>query len=321
MNEDCLKLTTYFGERQRSGDRFVAEAMLDLFGEHQIASSILLRGIAGFGPRHHLRTDQTLSMSEDPPVAVIAVDTRNKIDELLDPVLAIKARGLLTLERARLLTDDIGPVELSDELHEATKLTVYVGRKERVYGVPAYIALCDLMYRRELAGASVFLGVDGTAHGHRQRARFFDRNTDVPVMIIAVGSGERIGRVLPEIGGLIRRPLITLERIRVCKRDGSTAGTTPRVARHRRTRPVDVAEADGLYLRSRTPRRPTHPPRAGPGTPGSASPPAALRYCAGSGDFTAITNRTATSYFNSSAMSRRSPSSSTPRTTSPNLSM
>ena len=221
MNEDCLKLTTYFGERQRSGDRFVAEAMLDLFGEHQIASSILLRGIAGFGPRHHLRTDQTLSMSEDPPVAVIAVDTRNKIDELLDPVLAIKARGLLTLERARLLTDDIGPVELSDELHEATKLTVYVGRKERVYGVPAYIALCDLMYRRELAGASVFLGVDGTAHGHRQRARFFDRNTDVPVMIIAVGSGERIGRVLPEIGGLIRRPLITLERIRVCKRDGS----------------------------------------------------------------------------------------------------
>ena len=247
MNEDCLKLTTYFGERQRSGDRFVAEAMLDLFGEHQIASSILLRGIAGFGPRHHLRTDQTLSMSEDPPVAVIAVDTRNKIDELLDPVLAIKARGLLTLERARLLTDDIGPVELSDELHEATKLTVYVGRKERVYGVPAYIALCDLMYRRELAGASVFLGVDGTAHGHRQRARFFDRNTDVPVMIIAVGSGERIGRVLPEIGGLIRRPLITLERVRVCKRDGPAAGTTPRVARHRRTRPRSMWQKLMVY--------------------------------------------------------------------------
>ena len=124
------------------------------------------------------------------------------------------------LERARLLQDGIGPVELSDELHEATKLTVYVGRKERVYGVPAYIALCDLMYRRELAGASVFLGVDGTAHGHRQRAKFFDRNADVPVMIIAVGSGERIGRLLPELGGLIRRPLITLERVRVCKRDG-----------------------------------------------------------------------------------------------------
>ena len=27
-------------------------------------------------------------------------------------------------------------------------------------------------------------------------------------------------RVLPELGGLIRRPLITVERVRVCKRDG-----------------------------------------------------------------------------------------------------
>ena len=140
MNEDCLKLTTYFGERQRSGDRFVAEAMLDLFGEREIASSIMLRGIAGFGLRHHLRTDQTLSMSEDPPVAVIAVDTKTKIDEVLDPLLAIKKRGLLTLERARLLRDEIDPIEIPEELHEATKLSVYVGRKELVYGVPAYLA-------------------------------------------------------------------------------------------------------------------------------------------------------------------------------------
>lgn len=76
------------------------------------------------------------------------------------------------------------------------------------------------MYRRGLAGASVFLGVDGTAHEHRQRAKFFGRNADVPMMIVAVGSGELIGRVLPELGGLLRRPLITIERVRVCKRDG-----------------------------------------------------------------------------------------------------
>ena len=220
MNEDCLKLTTYFGERQRTDGRFLAEAMLDLFGERQIASSIMLRGIAGFGLRHHLRTDQSLSMSEDPPVAVIAVDTKATIETVLDPLLAIKKRGLMTLERARLLCDDIGPIELADERHEATKLTIYVGRKERVYGVPAYVALCDLMYRRNLAGASVFLGVDGTAHGQRERARFFNRNADVPMMIIAVGSGQQIGRVLPELGGLLRRPLITIERVRVCKRDG-----------------------------------------------------------------------------------------------------
>ena len=220
MYDACLKLTTYFGERQRTDGRFLADAMLDLYGQRQVASSIMLRGIAGFGLRHHLRTDQSLSLSEDPPVAVVAVDTAPVINGLLGPLIEMKKRGLLTLERARLLRDDLGIIGLSDELHEATKLTIYVGRKERVYGVPAYIALCDLMYRRQLAGASVFLGVDGTSHGLRTRAQFFDRNADVPVMIVAVGSSDRIGKVLPELGGLLRRPLITIERVRICKRDG-----------------------------------------------------------------------------------------------------
>lgn len=220
MDQDCLKLSAYFGERQRVGRQFVAEAMLGLYEERCVATSIALRGIAGFGSRHHFRTDQSLSLSEDPPVAIIAVDTKPVIDGLLESVLAVNKTGLISLERARLLDDDIHSIELSDEYHEATKLTIYVGRKERVFGVPAYIAVCDLLYRRDLAGASVFLGVDGTARGQRQRAKFFGRNTDVPMMIIAVGSGERIGRVLTEIGGLIRHPVVTLERVRVCKRDG-----------------------------------------------------------------------------------------------------
>ena len=105
MNDDCLKLTTYFGERDRTGDRFLADALLDIYGQHEVEVSLLLRGAAGFG-------------------------------------------------------------------------------------------------------------VDGTAHGARQRAKFFGRNADV-------GDGHRIARVLPELGGLLRRPLATLERVRVCKRDGA----------------------------------------------------------------------------------------------------
>jgi hypothetical protein len=40
MNKPCLKLTAYFGERQRAaGDsaRFLADEMLDLFGTSQVA--------------------------------------------------------------------------------------------------------------------------------------------------------------------------------------------------------------------------------------------------------------------------------------------
>jgi len=219
MTTDCLKLTSYFGERQRANGKFLAEALFDLYAQYQIATSVMLRGIAGFGLCHHLRTDESLSMSEDPPVAVIAVDTRDKIEEVLDRQTALTKRGLITLERARLFGDD-DEISFADRHHEATKLTVYVGRKQEVYGVPAYYAIVDLLRRRELAGASVFLGVDGTAFGKRQRARFFGRNADVPMMIIAVDSRGQVARVLNELPGLMRRPLITVERLQVCKRDG-----------------------------------------------------------------------------------------------------
>jgi PII-like signaling protein len=211
------KLTTYFGERQRNGGAFVADALLELYGRHEIAASILLRGTEGFGLKHHLRTDRSLSLSEDLPLVAVAVDTRPRIEAVLGPALALTRTGLVTLEGARLLDDTAvaGP-------DEATKLTVYLGRQERVYRVPAFVAVCDLLHRRGVDGATALLGVDGTAHGRRQRAAFFSRNAEVPMMIIAVGAGEQISRVLPELGALLRRPLLTLERVRVCKRDGQS---------------------------------------------------------------------------------------------------
>jgi PII-like signaling protein len=209
------KLTSYFGERQRSGGAFVADALLELYGRHEIAASILLRGTEGFGLKHHLRTDRSLSLSEDLPLVAVAVDTRPRIEAVLGPARALTPAGLVTVEGARLLADTAvaGP-------DEATKLTVYLGRQERVYRVPAFVAVCDLLHRRGIDGATALLGVDGTAHGRRQRAAFFSRNAEVPMMIIAVGAGEQIGRVLPELGALLRRPLLTLERVRVCKQDG-----------------------------------------------------------------------------------------------------
>ena len=224
MNVDGLKLTSYFGERKRSGRRFLADALMDVYGRQQLTTSIMLRGAEGFGLKHQLRTDHSLTLSEDLPAVAVAVDRRERIETVLDQTAAL-GPGLITLERARLLTGDITPVAFAEETHDATKLTVYLGRQERVYRVPAFIAVCDLLHRRGIAGASVLLGVDGTRHGIRERARFFGRNTQVPMMVIAVGSGERIARVLPELGGLLREPLFTLERVRVCKRDGQLVET------------------------------------------------------------------------------------------------
>ena len=200
MSETRLKLTTYFGERQRTGDRFLADALFDLYARHKVGTSVLLRGVEGFGAKHHLRSDVVLTLSEDLPLVSVAVDAVDRIEGVLDEVHALERHGLVTLERAR----------TGGDLDGETKLTIYAGRQDRIGELVA------LLRSHSIAGAIALLGVDGTVDGVRRRARFLTPNPTVPIMIIAVGAADRIATVLPEL----QRWPTTLERVRICKRDG-----------------------------------------------------------------------------------------------------
>jgi len=239
VSRGALKLTVYFGERDRAGGGFLADALTEINARHELPASLILRGVEGFGVKHHLRTDRLLTLSEDLPVVSVAVGEVEPVQRALADVERLRFDGLVTLERARLLTEDLASAAVGEEPGEATKLTVYVGRQERVGRVPAHEAIVSLLQRHGVAGATVLLGVDGTAHGVRQRARFFARNAQVPMMVIAVGDGQRIAAALPEVGRLLRRPLATLERVRVCKRDGR---------RLAEPREVPATDASGLNL-------------------------------------------------------------------------
>jgi PII-like signaling protein len=222
MVEDGLRLTAYIGERDRADGRLLADALLDVFAREGVRTSVLLRGIEGFGIKHRLQTERLLTLSEDLPLLAIALDTPARIEVVLEQVRALSRHGVITLERARLLSGLGAEVELDpDGGLDAVKLTVYVGRQERTGGRAAYLAVVDCLRRHGVAGASVLLGLDGTVHGVRRRGRFFARNAHVPLMIQSVGESATIAGALEEIAGMLSEPAMTLERVRVCKRDGA----------------------------------------------------------------------------------------------------
>jgi PII-like signaling protein len=241
LSQDGLKLTTYFGERSRVKGVLLAEELLDIHARHEIRSSILLRGVQGFGAKHRLRSDRLLTLSEDLPLVCVAVDGREQIERLLADVSSIGHEGLMTLERARLhggtieSEPGIAPhesmpslvpetaVDRGQGVHDparAAKLTVYLGRHERVSGSPAFATVCQTLHENGLAGATVLLGVDGTRYGTRERARFFARNQSVPLMVISVGDQRRISTAIHHLERVLSEPFFTLESVRVCKRDG-----------------------------------------------------------------------------------------------------
>lgn len=218
-DRQALKLSVYFGERSRTHGRLVSDELLDLYERRGVRISIVLRGAQGFGAKHRLRTDRLLTLSEDLPVLAVAVDERESIEALASEAAGLVGHGLVTLERAELLAGS--PDGRADEdPKEMLKLNVYVGRHERVDGEPAFAAVCRLLYERGVSGATVLLGVDGTRRGQRERALFFARNERVPVTILAVGASRGIRASAEELQRMLPDALLTIERVRVCKRDG-----------------------------------------------------------------------------------------------------
>lgn len=228
MTKPAWKLSAYFPERQRTivddpdGSRptFLTDQMLNLFDDRRVAASVMLRGISSFGPVGVLRTDESLSLSEDPPAVVYAVDTESAIAPLVDDVVAMTGRGLITLERAQLIRGGVTPASITPSDRDAVKLTVFVGRTVRTGGTPAFQVICDILHQRHFAVATALLGVDGTAHGVRYRAHFFSRNVNVPMMIVAVGWAQQATRAVADIEAVIPNLLMTTERVQLCKRKG-----------------------------------------------------------------------------------------------------
>lgn len=230
-DEDCLKLTSYFGERRQAGGKPAADALLDLYERQDIAASVLVRGIQGFGHRRQVRTDRSLTLSEDLPLVTTAVGTQPRIEAVLEQARALVSPGLITLERARLLDADAGYHRLpADIMDEEARLSVFFTSHDQVFSIPAFEAICDLLRRRGISSAVAMMGVDGTVYGRRLHASFLGRHAEVPMMILAVGATDRVLQIIPEVGGLLRNPLMTVEPIRTCKRDGEFMAVPDRSA-------------------------------------------------------------------------------------------
>ena len=41
-----------------SGGEFLADALFEIYERHGLRASVLIRGVEGFGIKHHLRTDR-----------------------------------------------------------------------------------------------------------------------------------------------------------------------------------------------------------------------------------------------------------------------
>ena len=99
-----------------------------------------------------------------------------------------------------------------------TLLRILIGENEKdpATGKPLYEAIVRKAREHPLAGASVFRGHIGFGkHAHYDSPHQLDLSSDAPVVVEMVDSEENISSFLEKVDEMVKRGLVTMERVRV----------------------------------------------------------------------------------------------------------
>src|SRR5678809_432710 len=96
--EDGYLLRIFVGESDRHGHLPLYESIVLKAREQGLAGATVLRGVMGFGKHSVLHTTKILRLSEDLPMVIEIVDSREKVEGFLPQLDEMITDGLVTLE-------------------------------------------------------------------------------------------------------------------------------------------------------------------------------------------------------------------------------
>lgn len=103
LPKDSWLLRIHCSESDRHGKLPIYEAIVRKAKELGLAGATVLRGSMGFGAGSRIHTAKVLRLSEDLPVVVEIIESREKIDSLLPHIEKMPFDGLVTLERVQVV--------------------------------------------------------------------------------------------------------------------------------------------------------------------------------------------------------------------------
>lgn len=100
----------------------------------------------------------------------------------------------------------------------AKLLRIYFGEDDKWEGQPLYKAIVEKCRALDLAGATVYRGVEGYgASTLIRRPHLFSISHDAPVMVSVVDSEEKLRQLIPVLDEMVGEGLIAMSDVEVIK--------------------------------------------------------------------------------------------------------
>ncbi len=103
IGRNAQRLIIYIGESDRWQGKPLYAALLETLKAEGIAGATVLRGVAGFGAHSRIHTAAILRLSEDLPLRIEVIDSKDKISHAIEVISPMVREGLITLDEVQVI--------------------------------------------------------------------------------------------------------------------------------------------------------------------------------------------------------------------------
>jgi PII-like signaling protein len=219
------KVTIYLNEDARHHLGPLYESILNYLMHKGVSGATATRALAGFGAHHVLHTPKVEALAEHLPIRVEFIDSAEKVDEVLPTLYDMVTDGLIEIQDTHIvkaaMKEKPRPENKPARARQAAKaklMQIFFGEADRWRDEPLQDAIVKQLRMMEIAGATVYRGIDGYgAKGHTHKKSFFHISRDLPVMISVIESEEKLSQAAATIEEMLEDGLIVISDVDIVR--------------------------------------------------------------------------------------------------------
>lgn len=221
----AVKVSIYVSEGSTRHGVSTSSAILDFLFYRGVSGATVLKGVAGFGADHHMHSTSSVEISDRLPLVIEFVESQEKVNEILGKLEELTGTGMIEMHETTVAkpaqshkAQPAPPPEHLKIAGRAQLMRIYVGESDRWRDKPLYQALVEAMRANDIAGVTVYRGIEG--YGAHQRARADNSghlSHDSSIMLSVIEKSEKLASFLPLVERMVEEGLVVLSEVDIIK--------------------------------------------------------------------------------------------------------